>query len=652
MLVSEKRYSWKEILRGNIFLTLILRLSLILVLFTLCRVAFYWYNRDLFPGMDGSRFLRILVGGIRFDISGILYLNALIFVLIILPIRQKFAGWYQGLIHVLFVVFNSLGLLVNLADMVYYRTTLRRTTLSVLDQFENETNLLALTWRFLSDFWMVTIAFVVLVWLLHRVSSRIRVEGPKISNTITFYAGGLIPAMVFSGLFIGGVRGDFRKSTRPITISNAAAYSAIPEDVYLIVNTPFTLIRTATIGVIKKVDYFKTEEQLEQVFTPVHRPKPDAAFRSLNVVVIILESFSMEFSGFYNKRILGSEYIGYTPFLDSLASAGVTFQYGFANGRKSIDAMPTVLSSIPSIEVPFVLSHYSNNRVNSLASLLKVKGYHSSFFHGAPNGSMGFDAFSRQAGFDVYVGKNEYKGPGGTDGIWGVWDHDFFPFFGQQLSQLPQPFCSVMFSLSSHHPFELPDSHKGRYAEGVNKMYPMVRYTDDALRDLFTRIRKEPWFANTLFVITADHVSSEVTQPKYKTAWGQYAVPVIFYQEGMKPSFVSDRVAQQMDILPSVLSYLNYDKPFVAFGKDLFSPGRNEAFNYAGMAYQLMEDSLLLRYDGKKSLALFDYWNDPELKTNLLSSVPAESMERKVQAYIQQYNNRMVENRLTLSAKP
>ncbi|MFZ9503879.1 MAG: hypothetical protein ACO263_04835, partial [Cyclobacteriaceae bacterium] len=265
MLDPEKRYSWKEILRGNIFLTLILRLSLILVLFTLCRVAFYWYNRDLFPGMDGSRFLRILVGGIRFDISGILYLNALIFVLIILPIRQKFAGWYQGLIHVLFVVFNSLGLLVNLADMVYYRTTLRRTTLSVLDQFENETNLLALTWRFLSDFWMVTIAFVVLVWLLHRVSSRIRVEGPKISNTITFYAGGLIPAMVFSGLFIGGVRGDFRKSTRPITISNAAAYSAIPEDVYLIVNTPFTLIRTATIGVIKKVDYFKTEEQLEQV---------------------------------------------------------------------------------------------------------------------------------------------------------------------------------------------------------------------------------------------------------------------------------------------------------------------------------------------------------------------------------------------------
>lgn len=609
---------------------------------------FFWYNRDLFPGMDESRFIQVLSGGLRFDLSGILYLNALVILLVIIPIKMKFKKWYQRLIDYLFIMINSLGVLVNLADMVYYRTTLRRTTLSVLDQFENESNLMSLSIRFIIDFWGVTLIFISVVALIYFIVFRSRAEGPTFKQPILFYVGGLFPALMFIGLFIGGVRGDFRKSTRPITVSNAAAYSDKPEDVYLIVNTPFSLIRTATTGVIKKVNYFQTEEELSQIFEPIHRPNPDSAFQSLNVVVIILESFSMEFSGYLNREILGSDYIGYTPFLDSIAQQGITFKYGFANGRKSIDAMPSVLSSIPSVEVPFVLSHYSTNHISSLASLLKAKGYHSAFFHGAPNGSMGFDAYARKAGFDQYFGRNEFEGEVVTDGIWGIWDHDFFPFFGKKLNELPQPFCAALFSLSSHHPFELPVSHRGRYASGVNKMYPMVQYTDDALRQFFRSIRDKPWFRNTLFVITADHVSSEVTRPEYKTAWGQYAVPIIFYQWGKTPKYDERKIAQQTDILPTTLSYLNYDQPYFAFGKNLLNEGSNEVFNYAGMAYQLFDGSLLLRHDGSKALAFYNYQKDPFLKENLLSSADIRSMERKVKSYIQQYNNRMVDNRLTV----
>ena len=609
---------------------------------------FFWYNRDLFPGMDESRFIQVLFGGLRFDLSGILYLNVLVILLVIIPIKLKFEKWYQRLIDYLFIFTNSLGVLVNLADMVYYRTTLRRTTLSVLDQFEHESNLLSLSLRFILDFWGVTLIFIGVVALIYFIVFRSRAEGPIFKQPILFYVGGLFPALLFIGLFIGGVRGDFRKSTRPITVSNAAAYSDKPEDVYLIVNTPFSLIRTATTDVIKKVNYFQTEQELSQILEPIHRPNPDSAFQSLNVVVIMLESFSMEFSGYLNREILGSDYTGYTPFLDSIAQQGITFKYGFANGRKSIDAMPSVLSSIPSVEVPFVLSHYSTNHISSLASLLKVKGYHSAFFHGAPNGSMGFDAYARKAGFDQYFGRNEFEGDVVTDGIWGIWDHDFFPFFGKKLNEFPQPFCAVMFSLTSHHPFELPESHRGRYASGVNKMYPMVQYTDDALRQFFRGIMDKPWFRNTLFVITADHVSSEVTRPEYKTAWGQYAVPIIFYEWGKAPKHDQRKIAQQTDILPTTLSYLNYDQPYFAFGKNLLNEGSNEAFNYAGMAYQLFDGSLLLRHDGSKALALYNYQKDPFLKENLLSSVDIRSMERKVKAYIQQYNNRMVDNRLTV----
>jgi len=647
-MLSERLRRWPLIpeIRTGWYGALVLRFVVLMFLFTVCRIVFYLYNRDLFPGMHAARFSDILLGGIRFDFAGIIYLNLPVVLLVILPVRLRLESWYKRLVHYLFVVLNIFGLFVNLADVVYYRTTLRRTTLSVLDQFENETNLAGLSLRFVTEFWPITLLFLVLSYFLFRFSGRLKYSEPFTVSNLKFYGVNIFFALLTVGVCIGGMRGDFRKSTRPITISNASAYAAVPEDVFLVVNTPFSLIRTATTGVIKKVDYFKSEQELESIYSPVHRPMPDSAFRPMNVVIIILESFSMEFSGFYNQRF-SNAYEGYTPFLDSLAAQSHTFQYSFANGRKSIDAMPSVLSSIPSVEVPFVLSHYSNNRVNSIASLLKEKGYQSAFFHGAPNGSMGFDAFSKQAGFDSYLGKNEFEGKPSLDGIWGIWDHEFFPFFAAKLNDLSTPFCAAAFSLSSHHPFELPATHIGRYKDGENKMYKMVQYTDEVLKHFFKQVSAEPWFENTLFVITADHVSSEVTLPAYKTPWGQYAVPVIFYHKGMKPFFDQSRTAQQTDILPSILSYLNYDKPFLAFGKDLFSPGPDHAFNFAGMAYQLMEGNYLFRYDGKKVLGVFDYKNDPFMTMDISGKTDFAAMKQKAEAMIQQYNNRMVENRLT-----
>ncbi|MFZ9982424.1 MAG: LTA synthase family protein [Cyclobacteriaceae bacterium] len=635
-------------LRTGWYSGLLSRLLLMMVLYTICRVIFYQYNRDLFHGMHLARFLDILQGGVRFDFSGLIYLNLPLILLVILPVRLRFELWYQRLVHYLFVILNVSGLLVNLADVVYYRTTLRRTTLSVLDQFENETNLAGLSLRFITEFWSITLLFIVLSYFLVRVSGHIKHAESVPKNNLKFYGGATVYALLTIGVCIGGMRGDFRKSTRPITMSNAFAYAAVPEDVFLIVNTPFSLIRTATTGVIKKVNYYKSEEALEEAYTPVHRPMPDSVFKRMNVVVIILESFSMEFSGFYNRQRFSNSYEGYMPFLDSLAGQSYTFKYSFANGRKSIDAMPSVLSSIPSVEVPFVLSHFSSNRVNSIASLLKSKGYYSAFFHGAPNGSMGFDAFSKQTGFDAYFGKNEFEGKPALDGIWGIWDHEFFPFFAAKLNQLPEPICAAMFSLSSHHPFKLPVPHAGRYRDCENKMYKMVQYTDEALKHFFEEVSDEPWFDKTLFVITADHVSSEVTMPEYKTPWGQYAVPIIFYQRGMKAFYDQNRTAQQIDILPSILSYLNYDRPFIAFGKDLFKPGPEYSFNYAGMAYQLMDGNYLFRFDGKEVLGLFDYRNNPLMTTNVSTSIDVSLMRKKSEAMIQQYNNRMVENRLTI----
>ena len=157
-------------------------------------------------------------------------------------------------------------------------------------------------------------------------------------------------------------------------------------------------------------------------------------FSNDNVVIIILESFAREYIGSLNHGLEGGKYEGYTPFIDSLIKVSLTFDVSIANGKKSIDAMPSILASVPSLETPYTISHYANNQINGLPELLKKKGYYSAFFHGAPNGSMGFDSFSRVAGFDDYFGLDQYPEKNDFDGMWGVWDEPFFKFFAEKLN--------------------------------------------------------------------------------------------------------------------------------------------------------------------------------------------------------------------------
>jgi phosphoglycerol transferase MdoB-like AlkP superfamily enzyme len=625
-------------------------LLLAMILYSLCRIIFYFYNTAFFPGMNLSRWSTIMWGGLRFDLTAVLYSNSLLVVLMILPFKMRFKNWYKTTVRWLFIVVNSLFLATNIADAMYYQFTLRRTTLSVFSQFRNEENGAALFFRFMLDYWYALLTWIVLVVLLYFAQKTIRWEGPQIKKDIIHYAMSIlmIPVVIF--LFIGGGRGGFAHSTRPITLSNAAQYATVPKDINLVLNTPFALMRTAGANVIQRSTYYADDATLESVFSPVVSPD-SLPFNAQNVVVIILESFSKEFVGAYNKDLPIADYQGYTPFLDSLIGVSSAFQYSLANGRKSIDAMPSVICSIPSIEVPYVLSHFSGNKVNSLASLLKVKGYQTGFFHGAPNGSMGFQAFANMCGFDKYYGKDEYESEAvgdDYDGIWGIWDKPFFQYFGRTLTSFREPFYATIFSVSSHHPYNLPDAEQGKYKGGDRPIYRTIEYTDNALKEFFAYASKQSWFKNTLFVITADHASAEIKYKEYNTTWGYFSIPVFFYHPQWQPSF-SKEIIQQVDIMPTILSSMHYDRPYVSFGRNVFGNRQPFAFNYIDNLYQLFRGDHVLRFDGQKSVELYDFRNDIYLSNNLVDQLPdtVQSMERILKAYIQQYNNRMVDDNLT-----
>lgn len=601
--------------------------------------------------MTWDRMSTIMLGGLKFDLAAVLYLNSLFILLTILPLTIKFHPIYQKVLYYIFIITNGIGLAVNIADNVYYPYTLRRTTISVLSQFENEQNFGALFFSFLVNYWYGFAFFFLILYLFIRSSKQIKVSGPQLKNKWAYYGSAvvLMPAIIY--LFVGGVRGGFRHSTRPITISNAAEFATIPKDINLVLNTPFALMRTARANVIEKVNYYSSEEALAEVYTPLHVPSDTAAFKYDNVVIIILESFSKEFVGAYNNNMGIENYKGYSPYIDSLIGKSLAFQYSLSNGRKSIDAMPSVICSIPSIEVPFVLSHYSGNKVNSLASLLKEKGYSTSFFHGAPNGSMGLQAFANLSGFDKYYGMTEYDNDDDFDGIWGIWDEKFLQYFANTLNTFKEPFYSTLFTVTSHPPHILPEEYKDTFEGGPLPIHKTIEYTDYSVKRFMETASTMPWFKNTLFVFTADHATAAIHYQVYNSSWGYYSIPLFFYHPGSDWSTFSDDIVQQIDIMPSVLGYLNYDKPYIAYGRNIFDPSVEPyAYNYADNVYQAFIGNYLLQYDGKKSVALYDFKNDKGLKSNLVHEMPevVEKMEIKLKAFIQQYNNRMVDDNLTM----
>lgn len=633
---------------------LLVRLLGIMILFTICRALFFLFNQSFFPEVGWGQAPTLLLGGIRFDLVAILYTNILYVFLTLIPLTFKYRRPYQNFLDYLFIITNSIALLANCADFIYYRFTIKRSTWTVLQEFSHENNLHKLFGGFLINYWYVFLIWVILVMLVIYITRRWKVISRPERPAWQVFLAHSVAMTVAVFLFIGGVKGGFRHSTRPITLSNAGEYVDKPKEMFIVLNTPFCIYKTLKRSDYQRANFFGSEKKANAVYSPIHMPDPSPApFQAKNVVILIWESFGKEMVGTYNGDLENGTYKGYTPFVDSLMRHSKVYWHSFANGAKSIEAIPSVLTSIPGIMEPFILTRYTDNRLPSLPEMLQQKGYHTSFFHGAPNGSMGFKAFTNLIGVKNYYGKTEYNDDADYDGIWGIWDEEFLQFWAKKLDTFHEPFMSTLFTVSSHDPYKVPERYKGKFPKGPLPIYETMGYTDQALKKFFETAKTKPWFKNTLFVITADHSATFAHYPKYQTSVGNFSVPILFYAPGDSTVSGTDSttLVQQIDIMPSVLGYLHYDKPYFGFGKNVFGKvPLNFAVNYDGV-YQWFNGPYVLQFDGRKTVGLYNYQEDKLLKINLTGKVPdvQKPMELQVKAFIQQYSNRMLDDRLTVT---
>lgn len=636
----------------------IYNLALVYIVYGLCRLTYLFENwAVLSEGFDTLSFWEAFKGCWMFDTSAILYTNALYAMLMLIPLHFKEKNWWQTMAKWVYVVVNALCIIANLADAVYFQYTGRRTTSSVFQEFSNEGNIGDVIGVELLRHWYLVLVGIVLI-----VGLAVLYAKPKgklklrmLKDNLTYYIIHLVCFGLYVPIMIAGMRGGATTAVRPITISNANQYVNRPAEAALILNTPFSMIRTINKNVFVDPKFFSREE-LDTIYSPIHTPADSVVMKKKNVVVLIMESYGKEYIGAYN------DYPGYTPFTDSLIQQSLTFDLTIANGRKSIDGMPSILSSIPRFIEPFFLTPASMNEVSGLAGELGKVGYESAFFHGAENGSMGFEAFAKTTGYKHYLGRTEYNqdkrfnGDKDFDGMWAIWDEEFLQFYALKMSEMKEPFITSVFTASSHHPYAVPERYKNIYKDEPgddNIMHKCIRYVDNALRLFFETAKKQPWYENTIFVLTADHTNMN-SEPMYQTELGVCSVPIlIFDPSGDIQPERRHCIAQQIDIMPTVLSYIGYNKPYVAFGQDLLHTADQDTWaitNNNGLYHYVKGDYVLLFTESGQTKAIYNYKKDWYLKQNLLGKTgkTEKQMERELKGLIQSYMERMTEDRLVV----
>lgn len=632
---------------------------LILVLFyTLFRWLFYTFNSSEIRHVANGALWPILKGGLRFDLSAIMYLNALwILLTLLFPLDlQHKTG--RRLISFTFWFPNTIAFLLEISDWVYFNFNRKRATIEIFDLIFSKGDFLNLLPNYLQKFWFVPLIAIacitVLIWS-HRRLNRYFAERWQLFRQLQFASTRVnrfvvrpVVILLFAGLAVFLIRGGLQ--LQPIANRTAVLYTS-PEQTALVLNTPFSIISSLESGHLEAV-HFMDAEAADQLVRPVKQYHNDPAWNKKNVIIIVWESFSKRYT-----KAGGS--VGVTPFFDSLSAKGHLFTNAYANALRSNEGVPAIFSGYPAMmEGPVINSIYGNTAVDALPNLLKAEGYTTAFFHGGTNGTMGFDIYAKRAGFERYFGRKEYANEDDFDGTWGVWDQPFLDFALQQINTFKTPFLAGIFTLTSHVPFHVPKGFKPT-AKGFDRDIEIsMNYTDWALSQFFKQAAKQEWFHNTVFVITADHTNPYVDNRFQGEGLGRYQVPVLVIDPANEQLNRKDAtLLQQLDIIPSILDYIKYPKPFFALGNSAWDTTANRFFiTYLSGNYNMIRNGYHIKTKGFEVSEVYKFPEDITDRHNLyapgVKQAEVADTERYFKAFLQILHTGMINDQLSLHTYP
>lgn len=619
----------KERLHKPLFLFKLL--GFFLILLATHRIIFLILFHSQFSEVAFIEFVKaFLIGCLTDAIATIYFLLPMWLTLLFFNIENKMTR-ITALIW--FLIGFTSACILNLSDLGYYPITKKRMGAELLDILPEVPSLMG---AYLKDYWYLLILLIAFLafafWFLKKQLDYYKNVSQKFTPRLLNV---LLVVFVFFTIMRGGY------GTRPFMPFDIPSM-VDPKLQWLASNTPFQFLHTLENESLKIETYF--DEQEAEKMIGFQKQFSSKEFKKKNILFIILESFCSERIGLLNPQVKA-----YTSFMDSLLSNARTYKYGVATGRMTIDALPSVLSGIPSfMEKNYCYSNYNNNEVHAISSLLEKEGYQTAFFYGGLKTTFGFENFMNINFTKNYFDQEDYDSKYENEG-WGVDDHLFLPFVANKLKTLPQPFCASLLTLSLHHPFPVPEPYKSMLDSIKDPVKKSIKYTDISLKLFFDKIKNEEWYKNSIIAICADHTSGGFGNYESNVI-NEYVIPIAFIAPGDTAfNKIQNQSISQIDMYPTVLDYIGYNKSFVCLGKSALSKQPPSVLYGGNGVFRMFDYPYMLEYDNnnKKVFGFIKYNENRTVNYLPLDGInknKVDSMSNLLKAYIQVFTYRVNKN--------
>ncbi|MCF6753516.1 LTA synthase family protein [Pseudomonas stutzeri] len=570
----------------------------LLALFALLRLGLLLFNRELIGSTPLASFVEAFGNGLRFDLRVTVY----ILVPLLLAVLSSRAMAARRLQQLWLGVCASVAILLGLIELNFYREFHQRLNSLVFQYLqEDPATVLSMLWhgfpvlRLLAA-WLAASAalFALFGWLERRTRAA-----PLSLASAPARRGASWPARfaVFGVLLVVSVvaaRGTLRQGpplrwgdafTTASTFANHLGQNATLS-LYDAARNRFSSHRDnswkATLpvadaqAITRELLLTANDRLVDAELAPVRRdfqPPADGQLAVRNVVVILMESFAGRYVG-----ALGSA-DGITPNFDRLAGEGLLFERFFANGTHTHQGMFASMACFPNLPgfEYLMQTPEGGHRFSGLPQLLGARAFDDVYVY---NGDFAWDnqaGFFGNQGMKRFVGRNDYVNPVVSDPTWGVSDQDMFTRAAEELGKLDNgaPFYALLQTLSNHTPYALPEQLPVAAVEGhgaLDQHLTAMRYSDWALGQFFDKVRNQPWFKQTLFVVVGDHgfgATEEVTEMDLL----RFHVPLLLIAPGVTERFGSRRevVGTQVDVVPTIMGRLGGEVRHQCWGRDLLS---------------------------------------------------------------------------------
>lgn len=597
-------------------LILILQLAAIFAfLFIFDRIFHIVAFSSSFATISWDTFLPIFYHAWRLDLSTLGYVMALPILLLLFSWLSK--SWHYMYLKFLSIYVSGFIILINLISwanmnlMKVWGEKISWKAIKIFLDFPYETLISSQSYFVYFTgigylFWTIFCIVLTKKWIFK-------------NNDVTFqhWTWKLIPIYLLLLLLdITSIRGGWQLS--PIN-SSMSYFSNVPLENQLTANTHWELVQDVLQGDSQADANFQFFKEVKDPYDKLPLLKNnDTAFispftpKNTNVVLIILESFTADII-----EPLGGEK-DVTPFFTSLAKEGALFSNFYASGDRTDKGLIAILSGFPSQAVHSIITEPKKEiHLPSLFQDFKQFKYHTSFYYGGESEFFSTKSYLMNHQVDQIIDLKEFP-----DDLqrskWGIFDEFVFNRQLTDLKNMKKPFFSTILSLSNHEPFEIPIQPKFKEKTEANLFRNTAYYTDLCLKKYFEEAKKQAWYANTIFILVADH-GHRLPKDIYPiNDHHRFRIPMLLVGEPLQSVYKGKKIAHfanQTDIRPSLNAFFGIPlKASQVWSKNILFQSNEKPIFYSwdgGFAIKSSSVDYAFDFKSKKDIRFQSTYNQP-----------------------------------------